>query len=72
MAHGDVGDMSGVDGDEMASRRCMKWMQEEDARQDDKLRLEGAKRVHSITMDTDNTLVVVDPFNNQLMCDNVK
>jgi hypothetical protein len=44
----------------------MTRFQEEDARQDDMLHLEGTKRFHDMTMDTDNTLVVIDPFNNQL------
>ncbi len=41
-------------------------MHEEDARWDDMLHLEGAKRVHVMTMSTDNTLVVVDSFNRNI------
>jgi hypothetical protein len=37
---------------------------EEDAWQEDMLHLEWAKRFHDMTMDTNNTLVVIDPFNN--------
>ena len=62
--HGDAGDTSGVDGDELVSMRRTTRMHKEDAWQDDMLHLEGAKRVHGMTMDTTNTLVVVDPFNN--------
>jgi len=42
---------------------------EEDAWQEDMLHLEWAKRFHDMTMDTNNTLVVIDPFNNQLNCE---
>ena len=66
--HGDiVGNTLVMDGDELASARRHKKrrMHKEDARRDDMLRLEGAKRVHGMMMDTDNMLIVVDPFNNQ-------
>ena len=64
--HGDAGDSSGVDGDELALGRQMMRMHEEDARWDDMLHLEGAKRVHVMTMSTDNKLVVVDSFNRNI------
>jgi hypothetical protein len=51
----------------VSSQQCIKRrMHEEDPRQDNMLCLEGAKRVHVMTIDTGNTLVIVDPFNNQL------
>jgi len=66
--HGDVvGNTLVMDGNELASarRHTKRRMHKEDARRDDMLRLEGAKRVNGMMMDTDNTLIVVDPFNNQ-------
>ena len=68
MVHGDViGNTLVMDGNELASakRHTKRRMHKEDARRDDMLRLEGAKRVHGMMMDTDNMLIVVDPFNNQ-------
>ena len=68
MVHGDiVGNTLVMDGDELASarRQTKRRMHKEDARRDDMLRLEGAKRVHGMMMDTDNMLIVVYPFNSQ-------
>ena len=51
----------------VSSQQCIKRrMHEEDPWQDNMLCLEGAKRVHGMTIDTGNTLVIVHPFNNQL------
>ncbi len=55
-----------MDGDELALRRHTMRMHEEDERRDDMLHLEGAKRVHVMTIDTDTMLVVVDPFNRNI------
>jgi hypothetical protein len=68
MAHGDVvGNTLVMDGNELASarRHTKRRMHKEDARRADMLCLERAKRVHGMMMDTDKTLVVIDPFNNQ-------
>jgi len=48
----------------------MARMHEENARQDNMLRLEVTKRLHGMTMDTNNMLVAIDPFNNQLKYEN--
>ena len=45
-------------------------MHEENARQDNMLCLEVAKWFHGMTMDTNNMLVAIDPFNNQLKYEN--
>ena len=64
--HSDAGNQSGADSDELALWKRMTRFHEEEARQDDMLHLEGTNRFHDMTMDTNNTLVVIDPFNNQL------
>jgi len=64
--HGDPGNMLGMAGNDLVSRRRMRRMHKDDPWRDDVLRLEGAKGVHSMMMDTDNTLVVIDPYTNQL------
>ena len=74
MAHGDVGNTPVVDGNKLASarRHTKRMMHEEDALWDEMLHLKGAKRMHDMTMDTDNKLVVVGLFNNQLTCEDEK
>ena len=52
-----VGNTLVMDGDELASarRQTKRRMHKENAQQDDMLHLEGAKRVHGMMMDTDNS-----------------
>ena len=56
-------------GNELVLRRHRTRMHTEDAWWDDLLPLERSKVAHHMTMDTNNTLVIVDPNNNQLKCE---
>ena len=58
MVHGDVvGNTLVMDGNELASarRQTKRRMHKENAQQDDMLHLEGAKWVHGMMMDTNNS-----------------
>ena len=66
MKHGDVGKTSDMYSVDLLLRRHTIRMHKENAWWDDVLQLEGSERVHGMTMDTNNALVVVDPNKNQL------
>jgi hypothetical protein len=67
--HSDAGNTLSVGSNELVLRRRRTRMHEEDAWQDNVLQLDGAKRAHHMKMDTNNTLIVVNPNNNQLKCE---